>query len=87
MISSEVTPRSAAMWTRKTLALLQRQQKSIRLFSKTAFECQGKVLAIRREETSVWERRAPLNPNQVQTLVSDGVKVNQLGIFHLARLD
>lgn len=36
----------------------------------------GKVLAIRREETNVWERRSPLNPNYVQSLVREGVKVS-----------
>ena len=35
-----------------------------------------RVLGIRREESSVWERRAPLSPNHVQTLVSRGVKVH-----------
>ncbi|XP_071549344.1 alpha-aminoadipic semialdehyde synthase, mitochondrial isoform X2 [Panulirus ornatus] len=35
----------------------------------------GKVLAIRREDQSVWERRAPLGPSQVRQLVKDGVKV------------
>ena len=34
------------------------------------------VLAIRREESSVWERRAPLNPGHVQNLVRDGVRVS-----------
>ena len=33
------------------------------------------VLAIRREESSVWERRAPINPNHVESLVRKGVKV------------
>lgn len=33
------------------------------------------VLGIRREESSVWERRAPLSPNHVQSLVSKGIKV------------
>ena len=33
------------------------------------------VLGIRREESSVWERRAPLNPNQVQIFTREGVKV------------
>lgn len=33
------------------------------------------VLGIRREESSVWERRAPLSPNHVQSLVSRGAKV------------
>ena len=36
---------------------------------------EGGVLGIRREESSVWERRAPLSPNHVQSLVSKGVKV------------
>ncbi|CAG0923590.1 unnamed protein product, partial [Notodromas monacha] len=35
----------------------------------------GKVLAIRREDQSVWERRAPLAPDHVRQLVKDGVKV------------
>ena len=33
------------------------------------------VLGIRREETSIWERRAPLNPIHVQRLIRDGIKV------------
>ncbi len=33
------------------------------------------VLGIRREESSVWERRAPLNPQQVNMLTREGVKV------------
>ena len=37
----------------------------------------GGVLGIRREESSVWERRAPLSPNHVQSLVSRGVKVRK----------
>lgn len=35
----------------------------------------GPVIAIRREESSVWERRAPLNPGHVQSLVKKGVTV------------
>ena len=35
----------------------------------------GKVLAIRREDNSVWERRAPLSPSHVQQLVKSGVRV------------
>ncbi|XP_050705954.1 alpha-aminoadipic semialdehyde synthase, mitochondrial-like [Eriocheir sinensis] len=35
----------------------------------------GRVLAIRREDQSVWERRAPLGPAQVKQLVREGVKV------------
>ena len=36
----------------------------------------SKVLGIRHEDYgTLWERRAPLNPSQVKTLVQDGVKV------------
>ncbi|XP_037034075.1 alpha-aminoadipic semialdehyde synthase, mitochondrial isoform X1 [Bradysia coprophila] len=34
-----------------------------------------KILAIRREDQSVWERRAPFNPHYVKKLVDNGVKV------------
>lgn len=36
---------------------------------------EGRVLGIRREESSMWERRAPLSPNHVQSLISRGIKV------------
>ncbi|XP_037960737.1 alpha-aminoadipic semialdehyde synthase, mitochondrial [Teleopsis dalmanni] len=36
---------------------------------------QDKVIAIRREDQSVWERRAPFGPSHVQKLVKKGVKV------------
>jgi len=35
----------------------------------------GKVLALRREDNTVWERRAPLSPSHVQRLVKSGVTV------------
>uniref|UniRef100_A0A8D8RP93 Alpha-aminoadipic semialdehyde synthase, mitochondrial n=2 Tax=Cacopsylla melanoneura TaxID=428564 RepID=A0A8D8RP93_9HEMI len=35
----------------------------------------GKVIAIRREDQSVWERRAALAPSNVRSLVRQGVKV------------
>lgn len=35
----------------------------------------GKIVAIRREDQSVWERRAPLAPSNVRRLVRAGVKV------------
>ena len=35
----------------------------------------GKILAIRREDQSLWERRAPLSPAHVGELVRQGVKV------------
>ena len=40
----------------------------------------GKVLAIRREDNSIWERRAPLSPSHVESLVQDGVKVSEVMI-------
>lgn len=33
------------------------------------------MLAIRREDQSVWERRAPFNPTHVKKLIKQGVKV------------
>lgn len=36
---------------------------------------QAKVIAIRREDQSVWERRAPFSPAHVRKLVRNGVKV------------
>lgn len=33
------------------------------------------VLGIAREDVTLWERRAPLSPNHVETLVRSGVKV------------
>uniref|UniRef100_A0A646QGR2 Alpha-aminoadipic semialdehyde synthase n=1 Tax=Hemiscolopendra marginata TaxID=943146 RepID=A0A646QGR2_9MYRI len=35
----------------------------------------GKILAVRREDSSVWERRAPLSPASVRQLTREGVKV------------
>ena len=35
----------------------------------------NKVLGIRREDASIWERRAPLPPSSVKQLVNKGVKV------------
>ncbi|CAK9832920.1 Alpha-aminoadipic semialdehyde synthase, mitochondrial [Anthophora retusa] len=35
----------------------------------------GKTIAIRREDQSVWERRAPLAPSNVRQLIRAGVKV------------
>jgi len=34
-----------------------------------------KVMAIRREDQSLWERRAPLGPHHVRKLIKEGVKV------------
>ncbi len=33
------------------------------------------MIAIRREDQSIWERRAPLAPAHVRKLVRDGIKV------------
>lgn len=35
----------------------------------------GKIIAIRREDQSVWERRAPFAPQHVKQLIRKGVKV------------
>ncbi len=35
----------------------------------------GRVFAIRREDQSLWERRAPLSPTHVGELVRQGAKV------------
>ncbi|XP_064400611.1 alpha-aminoadipic semialdehyde synthase, mitochondrial-like [Halichondria panicea] len=64
------------MWTGRSSRKLLQRSLLLRGFSKSAAGCpEGRVLAIRREESSVWERRAPLSPSHVQALVSNGVKV------------
>ena len=40
-----------------------------------ALSVAGKVIGIRREDNSVWERRAPLAPAHVKKLTKKGVKV------------
>lgn len=35
----------------------------------------GKIIAIRREDQSVWERRAPFAPHHVKRLVKNGINV------------
>lgn len=42
---------------------------------KPQFDIRGKCLGIRREEQSVWERRAPLAPNYVKILAKRGCRV------------
>ncbi|XP_014213003.1 alpha-aminoadipic semialdehyde synthase, mitochondrial [Copidosoma floridanum] len=56
---------SRALSTPKEKQLLKRYESKLR----------GKVIAIRREDQSVWERRAPLAPANVRRLVRSGVKV------------
>lgn len=46
-----------------------------KLWSYSAAPSSRKILAIRREDASVWERRAPLAPVHVKQLVKDEVKV------------
>ncbi|GAB1600841.1 alpha-aminoadipic semialdehyde synthase, mitochondrial-like isoform X2 [Argonauta hians] len=45
------------------------------VLSRRYFGDKRRVLAIRREDVNVWERRAPLSPAHVKQLVKDGVKV------------
>ncbi|KAJ9586025.1 hypothetical protein L9F63_020322 [Diploptera punctata] len=55
-----------------------KSSKKYGLFLKKSFKhtsIQGKVIAIRREDQSVWERRAPLAPSNVRRLTRAGVKV------------
>lgn len=42
---------------------------------KPQFDIRGKCLGMRREEQSVWERRAPLAPQHVKMLVKRGCRV------------
>lgn len=51
------------------------------MFSTTPPYAKQPVLAIRREESSVWERRAPLNPHQVQNVIQSGVKVSVMCVL------
>ncbi|XP_046412347.1 alpha-aminoadipic semialdehyde synthase, mitochondrial isoform X1 [Neodiprion pinetum] len=43
--------------------------------SRYSSSLKGKIIAIRREDQSVWERRAPLAPSNVRRLTRAGVKV------------
>ncbi|XP_003384172.1 PREDICTED: alpha-aminoadipic semialdehyde synthase, mitochondrial-like [Amphimedon queenslandica] len=53
-----------------------RNRKTLRLsLSRFLSSSSSPVVALRREESSVWERRAPLNPGHVQSLVKKGVTV------------
>lgn len=49
--------------------------RQLKICSRSVHE-NNKVIAIRREDQSIWERRAPLSPNHVRKLVmKDGYKV------------
>ena len=45
------------------------------LLSRQSSGITNKVMAVRREDNSPWERRAPLAPKHVKALVAHGVKV------------
>ena len=49
--------------------------RTLLLTSSLSTKPTNKTLAIRREESSVWERRAPINPNHVESLVRKGINV------------
>ncbi|XP_062541920.1 alpha-aminoadipic semialdehyde synthase, mitochondrial-like [Armigeres subalbatus] len=50
-----------------------RDNSSLRMFSRAKHT--GTVIAIRREDQSVWERRASFSPAGVKKLIKQGVKV------------
>ncbi|CAG2068984.1 unnamed protein product, partial [Timema podura] len=52
---------------------IRRQHRSHLVLGQSSVE--GKVIAVRREDQSVWERRAPLAPANVRRLTRAGVKV------------
>ena len=56
------------------LEMVKKLQEATVRFSSSSSGGQ-KVMAIRRETQSVWERRAPLGPQHVRKLVKKGVKV------------
>ncbi|KAH0553318.1 alpha-aminoadipic semialdehyde synthase, mitochondrial [Cotesia glomerata] len=53
----------------------QRRHKFINSSVRYTSSLKGKIIAIRREDQSVWERRAPLAPSNVRRLIRSGVKV------------
>ncbi|XP_057330620.1 alpha-aminoadipic semialdehyde synthase, mitochondrial [Microplitis mediator] len=53
----------------------QRRHRFINLSVRYNSNLKGKIIAIRREDQSVWERRAPLAPSNVRRLIRSGVKV------------
>ena len=63
------------MWRQKTGTLYKHICSNNVVGCKKVRWNSNTVLAIRRETVNVWERRAPLAPHQVQTLVRNGVKV------------
>ncbi|XP_015600808.2 alpha-aminoadipic semialdehyde synthase, mitochondrial [Cephus cinctus] len=70
------------MWILKYNVLKNYVKKNVSAVPSIIFQCtrplsslKGKVIAIRREDQSVWERRAPLAPSNVRRLIRAGVKV------------
>ncbi|XP_036356973.1 alpha-aminoadipic semialdehyde synthase, mitochondrial isoform X2 [Octopus sinensis] len=72
-MASEEEQDSTNMWSASLSKL--HQFPSLRIVSRRYFGDKKKVLAIRREDVNVWERRAPLSPAHVKQLVKDGIKV------------
>ncbi|XP_050499676.1 alpha-aminoadipic semialdehyde synthase, mitochondrial [Diabrotica virgifera virgifera] len=50
-------------------------EKCPRVATRTYASSKKKIIAIRREDQSIWERRAPFAPSHVRKLVKRGVKV------------
>ena len=78
-IMTSLLPRSLPrklQWS-PSLASLSRTSWGM-MFSTTPSHAKQPVLAIRREDSSVWERRAPLNPHHVQNVIQSGIKVSDL---------
>ena len=76
-IMTSLLPRSLPrklQWS-PSLASLSRTSWGM-MFSTTPSHAKQPVLAIRREDSSVWERRAPLNPHHVQNVIQNGIKVS-----------
>jgi hypothetical protein len=65
------------MFRQEVKILLLRRYYSTQVSDKKRpfYDIRGKCLGIRREEQSVWERRAPLAPTHVKNLVKKGCRV------------
>ncbi len=58
------------------LKKIQQSKQSVTKIHTSSICLNKKVIAIRREDQSIWERRAPLSPNHVRKLIyKDGYKV------------
>lgn len=66
------------MWKSGTRLLSKRLRYQYGTFQRDIQQLSAdgrRVMAIRREDVNVWERRAPLAPHHVRYLVKKGVKV------------